>query len=79
MAAAVADYRPAARSPAKIKKDGRPPEPVELTENPDILAGLAAERRGRVTHGPARPPGSGIPGPGRVRRRDRHVPGSGPG
>jgi phosphopantothenoylcysteine decarboxylase / phosphopantothenate---cysteine ligase len=45
MAAAVADYRPAARSPAKIKKDGRPPEPVELTENPDILAGLAAVRK----------------------------------
>ena len=45
MAAAVADYRPAARSAAKIKKDGRPPEPVELTENPDILAGLAAVRK----------------------------------
>jgi phosphopantothenoylcysteine decarboxylase/phosphopantothenate--cysteine ligase len=45
MAAAVADYRPAARSPAKIKKDGRPPEPIELTENPDILAGLAAVRK----------------------------------
>jgi phosphopantothenoylcysteine decarboxylase/phosphopantothenate--cysteine ligase len=47
MAAAVADYRPAARSAAKIKKDGRPPEPVELTENPDILAGLAAGRKAR--------------------------------
>jgi phosphopantothenoylcysteine decarboxylase/phosphopantothenate--cysteine ligase len=47
MAAAVADYRPAARSAAKIKKDGRPPEPVELTENPDILAGLAAVRKAR--------------------------------
>jgi phosphopantothenoylcysteine decarboxylase / phosphopantothenate---cysteine ligase len=47
MAAAVADYRPAARSAAKIKKDGRPPEPVELTENPDILAGLAAARKAR--------------------------------
>jgi phosphopantothenoylcysteine decarboxylase/phosphopantothenate--cysteine ligase len=45
MAAAVADYRPAARSAAKIKKDGRPPEPIELTENPDILAGLAATRK----------------------------------
>jgi len=45
MAAAVADYRPAARSPAKIKKDGRPPEPIQLTENPDILAGLAAVRK----------------------------------
>jgi phosphopantothenoylcysteine decarboxylase/phosphopantothenate--cysteine ligase len=44
MAAAVADYRPAARSPGKIKKDGRPPEPIALTENPDILAGLGAAR-----------------------------------
>jgi phosphopantothenoylcysteine decarboxylase/phosphopantothenate--cysteine ligase len=58
MAAAVADYRPAARSPAKIKKDGRPPEPIELTENPDILAGLAAVRKAqeatRSAHGPER-------------------------
>jgi phosphopantothenoylcysteine decarboxylase / phosphopantothenate---cysteine ligase len=44
MAAAVADYRPAARSAGKIKKDGQPPEPLRLTENPDILAGLAAVR-----------------------------------
>jgi phosphopantothenoylcysteine decarboxylase / phosphopantothenate---cysteine ligase len=44
MAAAVADYRPASRSPGKIKKDGRAPEPVALTENPDILAGLAQAR-----------------------------------
>ncbi len=44
MAAAVADYRPEARSDAKIKKDGRSPEPLRLTENPDILAGLAALR-----------------------------------
>jgi phosphopantothenoylcysteine decarboxylase / phosphopantothenate---cysteine ligase len=48
MAAAVADYRPEARSTAKIKKDGRPPEPLRLTENPDILAELAAHRG---THG----------------------------
>jgi phosphopantothenoylcysteine decarboxylase / phosphopantothenate---cysteine ligase len=47
MAAAVADYRPAARSPGKIKKDGRPPEPIALTENPDILAGLASARSDR--------------------------------
>jgi phosphopantothenoylcysteine decarboxylase / phosphopantothenate---cysteine ligase len=47
MAAAVADYRPAERSAAKIKKDGQPPEPLRLTENPDILAGLAAARRGQ--------------------------------
>jgi phosphopantothenoylcysteine decarboxylase / phosphopantothenate---cysteine ligase len=44
MAAAVADYRPEARSGAKIKKDGQPPEPLRLVENPDILAGLAAQR-----------------------------------
>jgi phosphopantothenoylcysteine decarboxylase / phosphopantothenate---cysteine ligase len=44
MAAAVADYRPQARSAAKIKKDGRPPGPLRLTENPDILAELAAHR-----------------------------------
>jgi phosphopantothenoylcysteine decarboxylase/phosphopantothenate--cysteine ligase len=48
MAAAVADYRPAARSEAKIKKDGQPPEPLRLTENPDILAGLAALRTART-------------------------------
>jgi phosphopantothenoylcysteine decarboxylase/phosphopantothenate--cysteine ligase len=46
MAAAVADYRPETRRAAKIKKDGQPPEPLRLTENPDILAGLAAARRG---------------------------------
>jgi phosphopantothenoylcysteine decarboxylase/phosphopantothenate--cysteine ligase len=48
MAAAVADYRPEARSEAKIKKDGQPPEPLRLTENPDILAGLAALRRAQA-------------------------------
>jgi phosphopantothenoylcysteine decarboxylase/phosphopantothenate--cysteine ligase len=54
MAAAVADYRPEARSAVKIKKDGEPPAPLRLAENPDILAGLAA-RRGR-------PAGSGVHG-----------------
>jgi phosphopantothenoylcysteine decarboxylase/phosphopantothenate--cysteine ligase len=44
MAAAVADYRPQTRSPGKVKKDGRPPEPLRLIENPDILAGLALRR-----------------------------------
>jgi phosphopantothenoylcysteine decarboxylase/phosphopantothenate--cysteine ligase len=44
MAAAVADYRPRTRSPGKMKKDGQPPEPLWLTENPDILAGLARRR-----------------------------------
>src|SRR5580693_3749606 len=44
MAAAVADYRPETRNEAKIKKDGQPPGPLRLVENPDILAGLAAQR-----------------------------------
>jgi phosphopantothenoylcysteine decarboxylase / phosphopantothenate---cysteine ligase len=44
MAAAVADYRPQARHEAKLKKDGQPPAPLRLVENPDILAGLAAQR-----------------------------------
>ncbi len=46
MAAAVADYRPAARSQTKIKKTGAAPEPIPLTENPDVLRELSA-RRGR--------------------------------
>jgi phosphopantothenoylcysteine decarboxylase/phosphopantothenate--cysteine ligase len=44
MAAAVADYRPAARNDSKIKKSGPAPEPLYLVENPDILRGLAADR-----------------------------------
>ena len=45
MAAAPADFRPVDVSGAKIKKseDGSSPE-IRLTQNPDILAGLAAER-----------------------------------
>ena len=45
MAAAVADYRPAARSEQKLKKAGGRPPPLELVENPDILRELAAQRR----------------------------------
>ncbi len=45
MAAAVADYRPAARSDSKLKKTGTAPEPIVLTENPDILRELSRERR----------------------------------
>jgi phosphopantothenoylcysteine decarboxylase / phosphopantothenate---cysteine ligase len=45
MTAAVADFRPVARAVAKIKKDGTVPPPIELTENPDILADLSRRRR----------------------------------
>ncbi|MBO0786784.1 MAG: bifunctional phosphopantothenoylcysteine decarboxylase/phosphopantothenate--cysteine ligase CoaBC [Actinobacteria bacterium] len=44
MAAAVADFRPEARSDVKIKKTGAAPEPVRLTQNPDILRELTAAR-----------------------------------
>jgi phosphopantothenoylcysteine decarboxylase / phosphopantothenate---cysteine ligase len=46
MAAAPADFRPSQRSPHKIKKrEGTRASPIDLVENPDILAGLVAERR----------------------------------
>jgi phosphopantothenoylcysteine decarboxylase / phosphopantothenate---cysteine ligase len=45
MAAAVADFRPAARSNSKIKKTDAAPDPIELTENPDILRDLVAARQ----------------------------------
>jgi phosphopantothenoylcysteine decarboxylase/phosphopantothenate--cysteine ligase len=44
MAAAVADFRPAEAAGHKIKKSGAVPAPVELTENPDVLAGLVRSR-----------------------------------
>lgn len=53
MAAAPADFRPVETAGAKIKKraDGTV-APVELVQNPDILAGLVVERRpGQVVVG----------------------------
>ena len=49
MTAAVADFRPLIRADQKIKKDGTLPPPIELTENPDILADLSGRRK---EHGP---------------------------
>ena len=40
--AAVADYRPQAVAEHKIKKDGQSAPPIELVQNPDILADVAA-------------------------------------
>jgi phosphopantothenoylcysteine decarboxylase / phosphopantothenate---cysteine ligase len=45
MAAAVADFRPAAPREDKIKKAGRSGISLELEATNDVLAGLAAERR----------------------------------
>ena len=44
MAAAVADFRPAVRADAKLKKTNVDPEPIALVRNPDILAELGRER-----------------------------------
>lgn len=40
--AAVADYRPKIVAGQKTKKDGAPPPVIELVQNPDILADVAA-------------------------------------
>jgi phosphopantothenoylcysteine decarboxylase / phosphopantothenate---cysteine ligase len=45
MAAAIADFRPAAPAAHKIKKSEADPEPLVLERNPDILAELVAARR----------------------------------
>jgi len=50
MAAAVADWRPAKASRGKIKKDGSGKvEPLQLVENPDILATIGRHRTLRPT------------------------------
>jgi phosphopantothenoylcysteine decarboxylase/phosphopantothenate--cysteine ligase len=51
MTAAVADFRPVARSGSKIKKDGGQPAPIVLAENPDILRDLAGRRARLGLHG----------------------------
>ncbi len=60
MAAAPADFRPVDTATSKIKKaeDGSAPD-LRLAQNPDILAGLAAERPNAARRR------------GRLRRRDR--------
>jgi phosphopantothenoylcysteine decarboxylase/phosphopantothenate--cysteine ligase len=44
-AAAVADWRPVAPGNSKLKKDGKAPPALALTENPDILATIARHAR----------------------------------
>jgi len=46
-AAAVADWRAAGEARQKIKKDGRALPPLDLVENPDILATIAHLKKGR--------------------------------
>jgi phosphopantothenoylcysteine decarboxylase/phosphopantothenate--cysteine ligase len=49
MAAAVADYRPAAAADTKLKKDEREELVIALERTPDILSSLAAMRRSDQT------------------------------
>jgi phosphopantothenoylcysteine decarboxylase/phosphopantothenate--cysteine ligase len=53
MAAAVADFRPAERATAKLKKTDVDPPPVALVRNPDVLQEISArrERDGQVIVG----------------------------
>ena len=44
MAAAVADWRPAAAADQKVKKGGSDTWDIELVKNPDIIAGISTER-----------------------------------
>ncbi len=46
-AAAVADWRPARQTDRKIKKSAGAPNAVELVENPDVLASIAAPGNAR--------------------------------
>jgi phosphopantothenoylcysteine decarboxylase / phosphopantothenate---cysteine ligase len=45
MAAAVADFRPAQAAATKLKKEGREALQLALEPTPDVLSGLAAQRR----------------------------------
>lgn len=45
MVAAVADWRADTQANQKIKKKGDTPAPLKLTENPDILVGLAQHKQ----------------------------------
>jgi phosphopantothenoylcysteine decarboxylase / phosphopantothenate---cysteine ligase len=60
MAAAVADFRPAAAAAAKLKKAGRDALSVQLEPTADVLSGLSARRRpGQVLVGFAAETGAG--------------------
>ena len=45
MVAAVADWRTKDHAPQKVKKRGSAPPALMLTENPDILANLSADKK----------------------------------
>jgi phosphopantothenoylcysteine decarboxylase/phosphopantothenate--cysteine ligase len=74
MAAAVADFRPAAPANGKLKKADREHLRIELEPTADILSGLAAQRRaGQTLVGFAAEHGEGALGYGRGKLRDKRL------
>ncbi len=74
MAAAVADFRPAAPADGKLKKAGRERLELELEPTPDVLSGLAAQRRaGQTLVGFAAEHGAGAVEYGRGKLRDKRL------
>jgi phosphopantothenoylcysteine decarboxylase/phosphopantothenate--cysteine ligase len=72
MAAAVADFRPAAPSNGKLKKAGRERLQIELEATADVLCGLAAQRReGQVLVGFAAEHGAGAIEYGRGKLKEK--------
>jgi phosphopantothenoylcysteine decarboxylase/phosphopantothenate--cysteine ligase len=68
MAAAVADFRPAAPAEAKLKKDAGVPAPIELEQTEDVIAALAERRRpGQLLIGFAAEHGEGAVAYGRAK------------
>jgi phosphopantothenoylcysteine decarboxylase/phosphopantothenate--cysteine ligase len=66
MAAAVADFRPAAPVDHKLKKDAGPPAAIELERTQDVLSALSSRRRpGQVLVGFAAEHGEGAAAYGR--------------
>jgi phosphopantothenoylcysteine decarboxylase/phosphopantothenate--cysteine ligase len=59
MAAAVADYRPREVSERKLKRREAAPGPLHLTENPDIVRGIARAKKHRTVIGFAAETGDG--------------------
>jgi phosphopantothenoylcysteine decarboxylase/phosphopantothenate--cysteine ligase len=72
MAAAVADFRPAAASARKIKKAGRGHLVLELEPTPDILAELGQRKGGRVLVGFAAETGDPVAA-ARRKLREKHL------
>ncbi len=74
MAAAVADFRPAAPADGKLKKAGRERLELELEPTPDVLSGLAVQRRpGQTLVGFAAEHGAGAVEYGRGKLRDKRL------